>query len=96
MKHWADKYDKIEQIGQGASGKIFKIMRKDNKQIMAAKVIIIDKEKDELLTIKSEESLNIKMDESLNIKSEESLKMEEQGDVIWGKMLLKETVSEYF
>ena len=54
MKHWADKYDKIEQIGQGASGKIFKIMRKDNKQIMAAKVIIIDKEKDEFSNIELE------------------------------------------
>jgi hypothetical protein len=30
MRDWSDKYEKIEEIGQGSSGKIYKVRSKES------------------------------------------------------------------
>ena len=41
MKGESLKYQKIEQIGEGSSGKIFKVKHKQTGEILAAKIISI-------------------------------------------------------
>lgn len=39
MQVWEQKYTKLEQLGQGSSGLIFKVLNKQTHQTLAAKII---------------------------------------------------------
>jgi serine/threonine protein kinase len=54
MRRGTDKYTKLEQIGQGASGEIYKIMRNDTKEILVAKIIKIQNDQSDLNAIEQE------------------------------------------
>lgn len=51
MKGWADRYEKLEEIGLGSSGKIYKVIRRDNREVMAAKIISVQADKSDLACI---------------------------------------------
>lgn len=39
MKSWQEKYKKLEQLGQGSSGLIFKVLSRETDLVSAAKII---------------------------------------------------------
>lgn len=53
MKHSHNKYQKIEQVGSGSSGKIYKVLNKESKQVFAAKVMAIGPSQAELDAIET-------------------------------------------
>lgn len=53
MKHNNHNYHKISLIGEGSSGKIYKIVHKDTKQVYAAKIIPIESNQEELEAIET-------------------------------------------
>lgn len=54
MSNWSDKYQKMEEIGEGSSGKIFKILSKVTGDVLAAKVISVESQSCELQAVEQE------------------------------------------
>lgn len=48
MPNWNDKYQKLQQIGQGSSACIYKVLSRATGEVLAAKVISVESQSCEL------------------------------------------------
>ena len=62
MANWSDKYQKLQQIGEGSSGKIFKVLAKATGEVLAAKVIGGEAQSCELAAVEQEDMVGLLME----------------------------------
>lgn len=54
MHNWNDKYQKLQQIGQGSSATIYKVLNRATGELLAAKVISVESQSCELPAVEQE------------------------------------------
>jgi serine/threonine kinase 4 len=54
MAGWQEKYEKLEEIGAGSSGKIFRVLSRERGEVLAAKVIVLEGQNCDLQAVEQE------------------------------------------